>query len=895
MKKFWVILGFAFATLAGTAAFIKAFPPGLFSQNSSPAATAPAAASSDSSGESTESEEGTSQEDSEEEKTESEEPTPLYAGEEAVRLKEFEHTLYDENKNPDGTIQGGLAFWDQKMYEVISPVVLSRVGGKGGKDGANDTDSQGHNIRLEAERATLLEGKGTVRLYGDVEVNGEDFHITTEDVTYFTSGRRMKSKSPIEVRQYRTNQEGEKETTHLIRGSDSSADLTLKKITIRKNPVMKILNASSDFLASGEGKKNESSDMNITIKADDKLIYDHPARKATFVGDVKVDSGGKTLRCKKLTASIQKGETGTFSVTDIKADGQVWLHHGDFTAMGNHLQWQTVTQTCELKGKDSTVATPDFTLFGSHLTFFRMNNRFQSEGAGELSWSSPPGAAKDEGSQETGLLAGDESGETHISWNEGMTYDRSEHWALFKGSVAAEQGQTELQGEELELQFGPNNARVKKGIARTSAKLIKGGNNRGDIVFTCEQMEWFPDKSTLRLTSGEGEQVHVRTPGQELTTAEVMLDQSTGEMRCAAPGTMTVAESKNPDGEANPSVAVAWQESMKYSRNSPARAFFTGDVEASMGTRTIHSQQLRVKFNESMAPREIIASGEARLSSHGDSTAKKKEKTGENKEPSGTSDENPVSLPSGAGGMKGWALECAEFTIRPGENILKAGSDGKLRLNEDTKGAKKFIRWADRMEYSGKDSSALFVGDVHARVAGNRLSSERLRADFSKSGAVRYVRARKNVDFSGTGQASWDMESDSAEAIFEGDSKLREVIARDNVRVSDQRGELECEFLHLFLEDDPTAKKGSRLSRAIAETDVFVNHREPPESKAYGDKLTWNYDTGLYVLTGDPYARLIRGGTKAKYEKLIINRKTGEIQAPKGSRPGEIQIVPGKN
>ena len=921
MRKLWLLLSVGVAVAVGTAVFVRAFSPAPPSDQTSRvegASPQPGSGSQQSAESAAESASGSA---SGQEKNAEEEPTPLYAGEEAVKLREFEHTLYDDNKKPEGKIRGRLAFWDQEMYEIISPLVVSHV--KPGAEGDSaenqegeqeeDTseekdkegeDSEGHDVRLRADRATLVEGKGTVRLYGMVNVDGKDFHITTEDVTYFTSGRRMNSKSPIEVRQYRVNDQGEREVSLLVKGNDSSADLTLKQITIRKNPVMKIYRASQDFLTSddesgSEGEEEATTgegDRTVTITAEDKLVYDHPAKKATFTGEVKVQTGSKTLRCQELTVSIQSDDSGSFSVTDINATGRVWLHYADLTAMGDQLTWQNVTQTSELTGNEATLSTPDFTLNGPHLKFFRLNNRFQVNGPGELDWGAGGQEEGEEPNSGGGLLDANGSQKTNIRWQESMTFDKSENWAIFKGQVSAEQDGTSLSGQVLELQFGENNQQVEKGTARGGAKLVKERADGEEIVFTCEEMNWAPGEQTLRLTSAEGEDVHVRTPQQELVAGEVMFEQATGTLRCTAPGNMTVAGTQGSDDQSAPRVSVKWQQSMEYQRQSPARADFQGNVEASTNGRIIRSEKLDVSFDDEMTPTEIVASGNARLLSGGSADAKAEDGGGTDGE--GTSQNTgSVGLPQGTGGMGNWSLESSQFTIQPEENLLTADSPGTITMEGNGQQTPKSIRWTDSMQYRGADGSAVFRGDVRARVSGTHLESDRLNADFSQEGGLRYVRARRNVLFTGvdnTNQGSWELRSESAEAIFQGNSTLREVIARDNVRVSDPRGRLKSELLHLFFDEAQTEGGPPELSRAIAEKDVYVDHRNEPEIEAYGDKLTWDYGKNRYVLTGQPYARVVRGNSKAKYEKLIINRESGEVKAPKGSRPGEIQIVPGK-
>ncbi len=165
------------------------------------------------------------------------------------------------------------------------------------------------------------------------------------------------------------------------------------------------------------------------------------------------------------------------------------------------------------------------------------------------------------------------------------------------------------------------------------------------------------------------------------------------------------------------------------------------------------------------------------------------------------------------------------------------------------------------------------------------MRSEELRLDFGEGGELRHASAQGAVHFAATQERAWELNSQSAEAIFAAGSVLRQFIARGEVEVLDQSRALYGQRVQLFLEAVPDQDQPV-MSRAVAEQDVWVWYQERKERlEAGGDRLEWDRDSDTYVLTGDPNAYIKRGETQSENWKIILQAESGKMTLPAGEKP----------
>ena len=819
---------------------------------------------------------------------------------EGVRLTSFEHVVYNDKKEPEAVIKGKQALKQKKTYKIIAPLLLSKV--TSSESSGSDLNVQLNEVRLRAERATWLEGEGIVHLYDHVKAEGKDFDISTQDVTYKISDRMLVSNSPITLRKYRTDSSGRKSLAMRITGDGLSVDLTMQKVIIEKAPVARLYDVSEDFLA-GDGEKATDKELSdAVVTAEKELTYEHASRDVTFAGSVKAVFGDKELRCEKLVLNVGENQKdGTMDITEITAEEDVRFEYGNEVAQGEKLVWKTVTQNCVLTGENASVRTPEFRMTGSKLSFFRLNSRFQAEGAGELHWV-PPRSDEPALSENNDSDSGQESisevpdfrkdAPVEISWDKAMTYDKAERRALFDGDVAVEQEGTRLNGDTLNITFSPEDGQLQEVTAQGQVRLTQA-TRKGKRKFSCHRVVWNAEEKTVTLKAAEKDDVKITGMGQQLSAPEITFYAGKDKISCPAAGSMkikgAVADETTGSSEA---IAVNWEKSMDFERSSDAIAVFQGNVKARRGANQISGETLTVNFNEDSKPTRIRVSGNGTIKA-----------VPENKKEDSESKENPPAegeeayadrvkaLSSGLAGMgggnSGWQLTCPEFVIELDNNSVRASRGGSIRFSE--KSQEDSITWSRRMKVSGKEHFAYFEGTVRAHMSGAFLQSDSLRVEFDANGDLRDTKAEGNVVFSARDQGGWKMECDSCEAFFMGESALRQVVARDNVKVTGENVRVEANQLQLFFKEMGPDEKLTR-TRAIARRDVVVHHQGKETLKAMGDLLVWSREDDRYVLAGDPYAEVTRGEVKMRNEKIIMDGDEMQLSAPKGGTPVETEV-----
>jgi len=817
-------------------------------------------------------------------------------GPQPVTLKGFTYSIYGDKDRPEAEIEGKEArYWDrEKLYDIVAPIILATVRSSATKEGV---DVQLRKVRLTAERAKLLGGEDVVYLYDKVHAESEDLAISTGNVTYQASKHRLESDAELLLQRYRTDSSGQKALSMEVTGKGFSLDLTLKKIVVRKEPVAKLFSVSGDFLA-GEGKLSarEGSAEDVVLTGRGRLIYEHPARTVTFTGGVRVTFGDKTLRCDRLVLSVgESNKKARMGITNMIASGHVEFTCGDQQARGERLEWQTVTQMCELTGKGATLRTSEFAIQADQLSFFRMNSRFQVVGAGTMLWAgadtnaqSPAAEGEAPPAERTLGLGGlrfDQGRPVEVTWLESMTYDRTENRALFKGSVRVSQQEDYLSAETLAIEFDAGNEQLTRMTAQGNVKL-SGLSADSQQESVCELAVWDAANRALSLSSPGGQTVLKLGGGQKLVSRDVVLYPGQDRLSCPGGGSMTLPSADEGEGKTGP-VSVEWKKSMQFERGEKATALFEGEVKARGGGQKISSESLEVNFDANMKPVKITATGDAVLEARQSEPAAKSDESQQSPGDDGgheSSGEEPLSLSQLAGERSALRISCPELVIEPPQGMLHCTGAGMAELLGEN-GVTDSIRWKERMRASTLENSAYFEGDVEARVRGATLLSKKLRVDFDRNGELRHIKADEEVEFSNAGEGSWQLRCGSAEAFFILRSRLREMVARHAVRVADAERTLRADLLHLFF--DTESEGNPTLTRAIARGGVSMSYDISPKITATGDELQWDRAGDMYVLTGAPYAELRRGLHTTRSGRISLDRTTGKRLLPQGTTPVE--------
>jgi len=797
-----------------------------------------------------------------------------------LEMVECRIVLRDEEAGRDEAIvEGARILPRETLYEVFSPVVDLIAPPEDG----TQLDVQVHNVRITAQMANVARDHSSLRLFKDVTACGKGFQIATASVVYSTKNRTLTSNDTVRIQRNREGEGDPGTPAMVVTGEGLFVDATIEDMSILKNVEARLYNVSEDFLADAAVPDEPAAEVlsDVLITCAGQMNYQHPARRVVFHNAVRADWGGKTLNCDKLTIVLAEAEgTDSLQVEQVVASGSVQLSHERQIARGETLNWHNVTQTAALTGQPAVLSTAELELTGRELTLYRVNVRFQSEGAGTLYWKAPapePQAPKSQPTQSAfglGPMGLTNNAPISVTWNDAMKYDRDEQRAVFNGAVSASQGGLTLDCDQLLIEFGAGASRIGKVQADGHVKMHDALSAPGRDVL-CERLLWDATRDTVELTAPEGGLVNVTAGRNVIASERVALDNRAGTLACLAPGELTAAagpqEREGPDGQAAPPLSVKWQESMRFCERPSPKANFRGQVVARRGPQQIRGESLDVDFDPDMNVLRALAGGGAVIDIRS--------------RPQRPSDAAGPALP-GVAEVEAdhWHLEAREVTILPPEDVLASETAGALTvLSKGVTTAT--IRWNKNMRVSLPGGFAHFQGQTKANVSGAELQSDSLKLDFTPERKPRHIWAEGSVQFVSRSEDGWQLRSDSAEAVFDAQGELRQVIARGHVQVQDPAYTLTSEVLTLHTAPDEQQDKPVLIERAVAERNVHVRYLTEGELETGGDRLEWERRTDIFVLTGEPEAYWRYGDLRHRSPRMLFDRATGRMHSPPSSRP----------
>ncbi|KPK59726.1 MAG: hypothetical protein AMK73_08465 [Planctomycetes bacterium SM23_32] len=810
-------------------------------------------------------------------------------------LLKFTSVLHDhERDREEAVVEGDRAVLRDKIYDVLLPIVLVNLWPADGEP----LDVELEKVRVKAERAELDEEHGVVKLFGDVTATGEDFQILTDSVVYRVTDRSLTSNDPVRLQKDTTDAEGNRKPALVVMGRGMAVDLRMGHMTILEEVEARLHGVSEDFLAAELEEPDGAEDTrDVVITSKGRLLYEHLAHKVSFADHVHVLSGERELGCDQLTILLGESEgSDRLEVSDIVATGGVELNYLHQVARGQKLEWHNVTQTGVLTGEDgrpASMTTPEFEMAGGRLTFYRVNDRFHAEGPGTLRWKAtgPEPAAEAPAQVEAwgvGPLDLSSGQPVRISWQSSMTYHVAERIASFQGQVVAHQQSSSLACEQLALTLEPDGGQIQKVEAGGGVCMHDETGEQGREVL-CDRLVWDARKDRIELIAAEGQTVSVAVGPHTITSRDVVFNNADRVLECPVAGRLAVRSSPRPEGlgaeaaEAEP-IEVVWQDRMSFHQQAAPQASFSGQVAASRGNHVMKGDRLRVEFNADMEPLTIVATGNAVL----DVLAELAE-TGRalpvGRASEGAAPGGEAAAAPGTASVEGerWHLDSQELVIEIPPELIRSQTGGSLSVlrGEATTGA---IACEGALLLDFAQNVARFSGNVNAEVSGTLLRSDDLKLDFDDARNLRHIWAEGNVRFAQQREGAWQLECDSAEAIFAAQSELREVIARSSVEVRDERRVLTSQLMQLFLgkvEGEPQPV----LQRAVWQEDVLISYVQDERIEGAGDRLEWTRDDDTYVLTGDPQASLRRGALMVLNDKILVDRPSGRLSLPPGARP----------
>jgi len=818
-------------------------------------------------------------------------------------MRRFELRLIDdEDKNERAVITGEKAVKRGKneadeVYDIDQALIVSEMlsGGESTDEGATL-----RKLRISALKALYRIADSEVQLYEDVQASSEGLTIATERVKFIGSKRMLVSESPLVMQAHRVDASGQKVLAMEVTGTAFEVDLALKMMMIERDVRTTMFNVSDDFLAGGlSAAVSEKTSSDLIITCSGHLSYDHMDRRIVFADNVKAVLGGRSLLCDNLAVTLARSENGNgLGVTGIVAAGAVTFQYEEQVATGDRMEWGSITQECVLTGEDAKLQTPDFKMRGATLKFFRLNSRFTCEGPGRLDWTAPEKTDATETDAEASApeqgasaplfaLSMEDAKNLAFSWEEEMKYNTMAGTVQFRGAVKVAQNSQSLRADVLHAGLSEDGQGLDFLTAQGGVVLRQESPDRVTEA-SCQTLNWEKTRPQIDLVGGEQQPVRISSPPHWLESNRVLLNQKTGALECPEAGELKMTSGTGDgQGDAPESVAVRWQERMRYSGDGEPTAYFRGGVQATRTGQTVSCNELDVSFDVDQNPAKIVARGDVVVEIQSGGT----EIPGLLGVNGNASEQDDSADPSdGSAGADGglWRVQSDILEWLTGTDYMSCPAPGVLTLikagKEDSS-----ITWKTKMVVDSENSFVYFEGDVEAGFGGATLQSGELRLDFDRQKRLSHIYAEANVNFRTGANQGWAVTSDSAEAVFVSDGILKQVVARGQVQVEDEQLTLACDQLQLFLEL-PEGARQPLMTRAVAEGHVQVDFAGKETVQARGDRLEYRRATGVYELTGDPFAWAKRGNVEGKVEKVLYNAKTGALMSPKGKRPATMTV-----
>jgi lipopolysaccharide export system protein LptA len=802
-----------------------------------------------------------------------------------VEVGPFRTSLHGQQENlTEAIIAGERGVRQGEHYDVVAPIVdLIGQAVDGGP-----VDAQVNNVRITAKHGWVASDMTNCRLTEDVTARGEDFTISTQSVSFSAKDRALTSDEAVRIEAQRKGKDGSSATALVLTGEGLFVDVTVRDMRVQRDVTARLLGVSGDFLASRPAPGSGDGTTDVVITCNGPMDYEHMARQVVFWNSVRAVSGATTLTCEKLTILLGESQgTDSLPVEQMEAVGNVFLQHEDLRARGYKLTWNQVTQTGLVTGQpeaEAIISTPEVELSGRELTLYRVNDRIQAKGPGQLYWKAekqtagPAPVQNDASAFNLGPLGLTSDRPVTVKWQQGMKYDRGEHLAVFNGGVSSGQGALSLDCDDLLLKFAPEGTNIDEVRANGNVKLHDAASNPGRDIF-CERMVWNAGANTVELTAPEGGVVNVASGDALVSSAQVMLDSGAGVLTCPAPGTLRVAPSTEgaPDsGQQGPPLTVDWQQRMDFHERPALDATFKGQVVAVRGTERIEGESLKVEFDADKNVVRAVAGGGAVI----DIRSSPQQSAGP--DAAGSRAVGPVKA-------NNWHLETQEVVILPPQQRVTAQTPGRF-IAMDGERTSGDITWQKSMDVWQQEGKAEFLGQTKADMSGALLESESLKMEFGPDGKMRNIVAEGNVSFVSSGEAGWNVRSETARAVFDAEGELRQVIAQGKVDVQAPQYTLASDVLTLYT--GPSAQEGTAVEvvRAVAERNVRVRYRKDTELQADGDRLEWDRTADVFTLTGQPAARWTYAEVSQRGPRLVYDRKTGRART---SRIGtETRVEP---
>jgi len=622
------------------------------------------------------------------------------------------------------------------------------------------------------------------------------------------------------------------------------------------------------------------------------MLYDGGSSRIEFHKNVNLLFGTQSVTCAD-TLSVRVGEqaaSGRVPITGVSAEGDVVMKAGAWTARGQLLQWDAVTQAAALKGKATLVTGPRIRLeTSSDVSLLRMTDEMRVEGPGKLTLSPAPSTPEDPdeaaptvpgpADAASAILKLQPGERIVLSWTKRMVRDAGAGFAKFDGDVTVTKDTGKVRADSLRLDFDEEGRLTRaRAIGNVVVDTPAAGAQR---QIKCHALDVDAAEQTISMQASPDQILKWEFDKTTVASTHILLNQRDMTIRCPAPGKLRIADAADKPAD---SIIVQWSKSATLHRKpkapTPPYATFDGDVKIHRPDQLLSAKEtIRVDFDAAMTtPVTITANGDAlmdvRVGKPADSPA-----------PDAPAD--PVAPPEADPRLR-VELRAPALILRADKQIVATPKDvkspGTLTVRDAEGVASGTIKWLDSFKLDLPTGQAAISGGVHAHTPSGDLNSDRVAIEFESSN-IKHISATGKVKFKGPNENDWQVVCRTAEAIFAG-GDLHQFIAREKISVTDGPRRLKAGTLILtFAPPAGAPDQKTTLTKAVAEKDVRLNYVDDQEKttiQAGGDKLEWTppadddaTQLSVYKLTGKP-AWLKRGAVENQQPTISFYRETGK-------------------
>jgi len=426
-----------------------------------------------------------------------------------------------------------------------------------------------------------------------------------------------------------------------------------------------------------------------------------------------------------------------------------------------------------------------------------------------------------------------------------------------ESEVVLKQAEAELRAGRITAHFGEGSRSPERLTAEGKVSL-----RSPDLAADGDRLVRFVEEDRLVL---EGRPARLRQAVGAVRAAKIELEPRAGNLFVPAAGSLRIAR----QGQGN--YDVRWDRSMRFLR-STRRAVFQGKVRFTSDGARVECGELSIAFDQAGRQiSEVQAREGVRLEGlPGPDLQPDKDQVEARCREMTYRPEDGILVLLGEAELRhaGRSMKADRIEWSQAKDRILAAGPGTMETGAGLGASPEPLKatWGESMEYDLRAGTARFDGEVSLRYGRTRLAAERV--EISQQEATMRVAGPGSLEVPGGGEA----EGEPIRVTWSGGMRYDggEGVAHCERQVSVTLGD------RVLSADSVSARRGTdgRLVGLDAEGDVVLKEAG---RVARGDRLSWDVEQDLAVLTGAP--AVLREGPQRLYgERIELRRKAGQVR-----------------